>query len=87
MDGLSAALTGKITVRGGVVEQSNFHDYPLLRMRQAPEIDVLFMASSDASRGLGEPPLPPLAPAVCNAIFAASGERIRKLPLNSRFTI
>ena len=87
MDGLSAALMGEITVAQGVVEQSNFHDYPLLRMRQAPDIDVLFVAGNGAPRGLGEPPLPPLAPAVCNAIFAASGERIRKLPLNSRFTI
>jgi isoquinoline 1-oxidoreductase beta subunit len=87
LDGLSAALMGEITVREGEVEQSNFHDYPLLRMRQAPDIDVLFVAGNDAPRGLGEPPLPPLAPAVCNAIFAASGERIRKLPLKSRFTI
>ena len=87
MDGLSAALMGKITVAEGIVEQSNFHDYPLLRMRQAPDIDVLFVAGNGAPRGLGEPPLPPLAPAVCNAIFAANGERIRKLPLNSRFTI
>ena len=87
MDGLSAALMGEITVREGVVEQSNFHDYPLLRMRQAPDIDVLFAASDDTPRGLGEPPLPPLAPAVCNAIFAATGERIRKLPLKSRFTV
>jgi isoquinoline 1-oxidoreductase beta subunit len=87
MDGLGAALMGEITVREGVVEQSNFHDYPLLRMRQAPDIDVLFAASNDTPRGLGEPPLPPLAPAVCNAIFAATGERIRKLPLKSRFTV
>ena len=87
MDGLSAALMGEITLRGGVVEQSNFHDYALLRMHQAPEIDVLFIASNDIPRGLGEPPLAPVAPAVCNAIFAANGMRIRKLPLKSLFTI
>jgi len=87
MDGLSAALMGEITVHRGVVEQSNFHDYPLLRLHQAPEIDVHFIAGSDPPRGLGEPPLPLVAPAVCNAIFAASGARIRKLPLKQRFAI
>jgi isoquinoline 1-oxidoreductase beta subunit len=87
LDGLSAALMGEITVSGGVVEQSNFHDYPLLRLAQAPEIEVHFVPGDGAPRGLGEPPLPPLAPALCNAIFAASGERIRKLPLKDSFTI
>ena len=87
MDGLSAALMGEITLKDGVVEQSNFHDYPLLNMDQAPDIEVHFVPGNGAPRGLGEPPLPPLAPAVCNAIFAATGERIRKLPLNSRFMI
>jgi isoquinoline 1-oxidoreductase beta subunit len=81
MDGLSAALMGEITVIKGVVEQSNFHDYPLLRLNQAPVIEVHFIESENDPRGLGEPPLPPLAPAVCNAIFAATGQRIRRLPL------
>jgi isoquinoline 1-oxidoreductase beta subunit len=87
LDGLSAALMGEITLRDGVVEQSNFHDYPLLRQHQAPDVEVHFIASQEAPRGLGEPPLPPLAPAVCNAIFAATGERIRKLPLKNRFSV
>jgi isoquinoline 1-oxidoreductase beta subunit len=87
LDGLSTALMGEITVRDGVVEQSNFHDYRLLRIGQAPEIEVHFIASENEPRGLGEPPLPPLAPAVCNAIFAATGKRIRRLPLRSQFGV
>jgi isoquinoline 1-oxidoreductase beta subunit len=87
LDGLSAALTGEITVREGVVEQSNFHDYRLLRMDQAPAIEVHFIASENEPRGLGEPPLPPLAPALCNAIFAATGRRIRRLPLKVAFEV
>jgi isoquinoline 1-oxidoreductase beta subunit len=87
LDGLSTALMGEITVRDGVVEQSNFHDYRLLRIDQAPEIEVHFIDSENEPRGLGEPPLPPLAPAVCNAIFAATGKRIRRLPLRSQFGV
>lgn len=87
LDGLSTALMGEITVRDGVVEQSNFHDYPLLRIDQAPAIDVHFIASDSEPRGLGEPPLPPLAPALCNAIFAATGQRIRRLPLKKVFEV
>jgi isoquinoline 1-oxidoreductase beta subunit len=87
LDGLGAALMGEITVRDGVVDQSNFHDYRLLRMRQAPAIEVHFIASESEPRGLGEPPLPPLAPALCNAIFAATGQRVRRLPLQSIFEV
>jgi isoquinoline 1-oxidoreductase beta subunit len=87
LDGLGAALMGEITVRAGVVEQSNFHDYRLLRMHQAPDIEVHFAANDHEPRGLGEPPLPPVAPAVCNAIFAATGQRVRSLPLNSQFKV
>ena len=87
LDGLSTALMGEITVRDGVVEQSNFHDYRLLRIGQAPAIEVHFIDSEHEPRGLGEPPLPPLAPAVCNAIFVATGQRIRRLPLNARFKV
>ena len=87
VDGLSAALTGEITVTNGVVDQSNFHNYPFCRMHQIPEIDVHFVPSEDSPRGLGEGPLPPVAPAICNAIFAATGKRIRKLPLNHRFSV
>jgi len=87
LDGLSTALMGEITVRDGVVEQSNFDDCRLLRMPQSPDIEVHFVASEEDPRGLGEPPLPPLAPAVCNAIFAATGQRIRRLPLRSAFEV
>jgi isoquinoline 1-oxidoreductase beta subunit len=87
LDGLSTALMGEITTRDGVVEQSNFHDYRLLRMGQAPTVEVHFMDSDAEPRGLGEPPLPPLAPALCNAIFAATGRRIRRLPLKPAFEV
>ena len=81
VEGLAAALYGKITVKGGVVQESNFHDYRFCRMRDVPIIDIHFIDSSDAPRGLGEGPLPPVAPAVTNAIFAATGKRIRELPI------
>jgi isoquinoline 1-oxidoreductase beta subunit len=81
VEGLSAALHGRITVRDGIVQESNFHDYPFCRMRETPEIDVHFVESTDAPRGLGEGPLPPVAPAITNAIFAATGKRIRALPI------
>jgi isoquinoline 1-oxidoreductase beta subunit len=87
LDGLSTALMGEITLRDGVVEQGNFNQYRLLDIRQAPVIEVHFIESENDPRGLGEPPLPPLAPAVCNAIFAATGQRIRQLPLNSEFVV
>jgi isoquinoline 1-oxidoreductase beta subunit len=86
-EGISASLTGNITVTNGVVDQTNFHDYPICRMHQAPTIDVHFIASDDSPRGLGEASLPPVAPAICNAIFAASGQRIRELPLAKRFSV
>ena len=85
IDGLSAALFGEITVDKGVVSQSNFGDYRLLRIDEAPRIDVHFVPSTHAPRGLGEPPVPPIAPAVANAIFAATGRRIRRLPLQKNF--
>ena len=79
---LSAALYGQITYddQGGV-KQSNFHDYPILRMSETPEIEVHIIPSSDQPTGVGEPGLPPLAAALTNAIFAATGERVRQLPL------
>lgn len=81
VEGLSVALHGKISVKDGMVEQSNFHNYPFSRIDEIPVIDVHFINSDDAPRGLGEGPLPPVAPAICNAVFAATGKRIRSLPI------
>jgi isoquinoline 1-oxidoreductase beta subunit len=82
--GLSAAALGAITIAKGRVQQSNFHDYPLVRMAQAPQIEVEILESpTEAVGGVGEPPVPPVAPAVANAIFAATGTRIRRLPLSA----
>ena len=81
VEGLSAALHGRITVREGVVQESNFDDYRFCRMREIPIIEVHLVESRDAPRGLGEGPLPPVAPAITNAIFAATGQRIRELPI------
>jgi isoquinoline 1-oxidoreductase beta subunit len=81
--GLTAALYGKITLKDGRVEQSNFHDYPMLRMREMPKVEVHIMPSQEQPQGVGEPGVPPIAPAVCNAIFAATGKRIRRLPIRT----
>lgn len=79
--GLTAALNGRITVRDGRIEQSNFHDYPLLRMSSMPQVSTHIMTSHESPGGAGEPAVPPLAPAVANAIFAATGKRLRRLPI------
>ena len=79
--GLSAALYGEITVRNGAVEQSNFHDYPVLRMSEAPRIEVHIVPSAAKPTGVGEPGTPVIAPALANAIAAATGQRLRNLPL------
>jgi len=81
IDGLSTMMAQKITFEDGRVEQSNFHDYQVLRIPDAPAVDIHFIQSDYAPTGLGEPALPPLAPAVGNAIFAATGHRVRKMPL------
>ncbi|MGK2859761.1 MAG: molybdopterin cofactor-binding domain-containing protein [Thermoanaerobaculia bacterium] len=78
--GLSAALHGEITFEKGRVQQSNFHDYPALRMNEMPEVEVHIVDSKESMGGVGEPGLPPIAPAVGNAIFAATGKRLRSLP-------
>ena len=82
IDGLSSALFGQITVDSGRVRQSNFNDYRLLRMREAPSIEVHFVRSPEPPSGLGEPPVSPVAPAVANAIFSLTRNRIRRLPLS-----
>jgi len=79
--GLSAALHGEITLQKGEVVQSNFHDYPALRINESPNIEVFIIESDDAPTGVGEPGLPPIAAAVANGIFAATGKRLRSLPL------
>ena len=80
---LSAALYGEISVKGGQVEQSNFHDYPMLRMAEMPLVETVIVTSGGSWGGVGETPVPPLAPALCNAIFSATGKRIRSLPLKN----
>lgn len=79
--GLTAALHSEISFKKGAVQQSNFHDYPLLRINEAPQIDVHIVPSDLDPTGVGEPGVPPVAPAVANAIFAAVGKRLRRLPL------
>jgi len=81
--GLTAALYGEITIDGGAVEQSNFHDYEMVRMGDAPDIDVVILNSDFPLGGAGEPGTPPISPAVTNAIFAATGRRIRNLPVKN----
>ncbi len=81
IDGLSVALYQKITIEGGAVKEGNFDSYPLIRMPEAPPVDVHFIKSDNAPTGLGEPALPPVAPALCNAIFAATGVRLRSQPI------
>ena len=81
LDGLGAALHQAITVEGGSVVQENFNTFGLLRMSEAPPLEVHFRVTDNPPTGLGEPPLPPVLPALCNALFAATGKRIRKLPI------
>ena len=81
--GLTAALYGEVTIEHGRVEQSNFHDYPMLRLAEMPRVETVIMTTGGFWGGIGETPVPPLAPALCNAIFAATGKRIRSLPLKN----
>ena len=84
IDGLSHALFQKVTIENGAVAQNNFYDYPVLRMADAPPVEVKFLKTAYPPTGLGEPALPPALPALCNAIFAATGVRIRELPVDAR---
>jgi isoquinoline 1-oxidoreductase beta subunit len=83
IDGLSAALYQKVTIEGGAVKESNFSNYPLLRMKDAPPVEVKFLKTNYPPTGLGEPALPPALPALTNAIHAATGVRIRELPIDT----
>jgi isoquinoline 1-oxidoreductase beta subunit len=77
---LSAALYSELTIERGRVAQGNFDDYPLLRIDEMPEVEVHIVPSREAPTGVGEPGVPPLAPAVANAIFRLTGQRVRRLP-------
>src|SRR5438034_812689 len=79
--GLTAALWGEITIDRGRVQQGNFNDYRMLRLAEMPQVEVHIVSSTDSQGGVGEPGTPPIAPAVCNAIFALTGKRVRKLPI------
>jgi isoquinoline 1-oxidoreductase beta subunit len=80
--GLTAAIKPGITYAGGMAQQSNFNDYPIMRINEAPEMDIHIVNSGEVPGGVGEPGLPPVAPALANAIFAATGKRLRKLPID-----
>lgn len=82
--GLGAALQSKITFKDGMVQQSNFHDYQVLRMGDMPKVEVHIVPSTEKMGGVGEPAVPPIAPAVANAIFAATGKRLRTLPIGDQ---
>src|SRR5262249_28151174 len=82
IDGLSATWLQEITIDRGRTVQSNFNEYSLLRTAAFPRVHIDFIESSNPPTGLGEPALPPVAPAICNAIFAACGKRLRSLPLS-----
>jgi isoquinoline 1-oxidoreductase beta subunit len=81
--GLTAALKTEITLKNGRVEQTNFHDYQMLRMFESPEVEVYIVPSTENPSGVGEPGVPPAAPALANAIFAVTGKRVRRLPIRA----
>ena len=79
--GLTAALYGKIDIKDGIVQQNNFPSYPMLKLADAPQVETHIVASTNPPGGVGEPGVPPLAPAVASALFALTGKRQRVLPL------
>jgi isoquinoline 1-oxidoreductase beta subunit len=78
---LSAALYGEITIKNGGVEQGNYHDYPMVKMAEMPTVEVVLVPSYDFWGGVGEPGAPPVTPALLNAMYKATGRRIRDLPI------
>ena len=82
--GLGATIKSEITVKNGQIDQSNYNDYEVLRMNEMPQVDVHIIKNNEEPGGVGEPGLPPIAPAVTNAVFAATGKRIRKLPITPK---
>jgi isoquinoline 1-oxidoreductase beta subunit len=84
--GLAAALHSAVTLKDGRAVQSNFDDFRILRMKEMPRVEVHIVASEAPPTGVGEPGVPPIAPAVANALFAATGKRLRKLPLGTRIS-
>ena len=80
--GLSAAIKPGLSVKNNSVVESNFHDYPVLRIHETPPMEIHILESEDDPTGIGEPALPPLAPALANALYGLSGQRIRKLPID-----
>jgi isoquinoline 1-oxidoreductase beta subunit len=82
--GLSAALWGDVTIVNGRVQQTNFNNYRLLRSNELPELDVHLIDSDEPPGGIGEAAVPLVAPALCNAIFTATGKRLRSLPIGSQ---
>ena len=85
--GLSLAREGRITATRGRIEQGNFNDYRVLRIGQTPETHIYLVPSEAPPAGVGEPGVPPIAPAVANALFAATGKRFRELPLGTRLDL
>jgi len=84
LDGIAEALAQQITFEKGRTKQANFNTYQLLRMRDSAPVDVFFVKSDSPVTGLGEPALPPVVPALCSAIFMATGKRVRSLPLSTQ---
>ena len=82
LDGIAEALAQEITIEAGRAVEGSFHQFPLLRLKQAVPVEVHFRKTDFPPTGLGEPSLPPVVPALCNAIFAATGKRVRSLPLS-----